>query len=108
MIRRPPRSTLFPYTTLFRSRLLVQKVGIGKHVTGRAVDTCERFAIRLRHAPAARQESGTGERHDDATPPGRSGCGNGTKRYLDLRENVSFGTHAASADALVSGTPLRR
>src|SRR2546422_10067592 len=24
MIRRPPRSTLFPYTTLFRSRMLVQ------------------------------------------------------------------------------------
>src|SRR3712207_7443629 len=24
MIRRPPRSTLFPYTTLFRSRLRVQ------------------------------------------------------------------------------------
>src|SRR2546429_6839265 len=24
MIRRPPRSTLFPYTTLFRSRVLVQ------------------------------------------------------------------------------------
>src|SRR3712207_8623140 len=26
MIRRPPRSTLFPYTTLFRSRLLVELV----------------------------------------------------------------------------------
>src|SRR3712207_9092603 len=26
MIRRPPRSTLFPYTTLFRSRLLEQRV----------------------------------------------------------------------------------
>src|SRR5256885_5415794 len=25
MIRRPPRSTLFPYTTLFRSRALVQQ-----------------------------------------------------------------------------------
>src|SRR2546422_8594745 len=25
MIRRPPRSTLFPYTTLFRSRLAVQR-----------------------------------------------------------------------------------
>src|SRR3989442_8196570 len=25
MIRRPPRSTLFPYTTLFRSRLLMQE-----------------------------------------------------------------------------------
>src|SRR5204863_9932852 len=24
-IRRPPRSTLFPYTTLFRSRLVIQK-----------------------------------------------------------------------------------
>src|SRR2546430_12751968 len=27
MIRRPPRSTLFPYTTLFRSRLLLQTHG---------------------------------------------------------------------------------
>src|SRR3712207_8502187 len=26
MIRRPPRSTLFPYTTLFRSRVLAGKV----------------------------------------------------------------------------------
>src|SRR3712207_7191908 len=25
MIRRPPRSTLFPYTTLFRSRTVVEK-----------------------------------------------------------------------------------
>src|SRR2546423_7608719 len=24
MIRRPPRSTLFPYTTLFRSRILIE------------------------------------------------------------------------------------
>src|SRR3712207_9293371 len=29
MIRRPPRSTLFPYTTLFRSRLQVTGVGEG-------------------------------------------------------------------------------
>src|SRR5258706_1967571 len=27
MIRRPPRSTLFPYTTLFRSRVLLVRVG---------------------------------------------------------------------------------
>src|SRR2546427_8991802 len=26
MIRRPPRSTLFPYTTLFRSRIHVQEI----------------------------------------------------------------------------------
>src|SRR2546422_1873122 len=29
MIRRPPRSTLFPYTTLFRSVLYLVVVGIG-------------------------------------------------------------------------------
>src|SRR3712207_7464400 len=30
MIRRPPRSTLFPYTTLFRSGS--EKLGVGAHV----------------------------------------------------------------------------
>src|SRR3712207_9246164 len=30
MIRRPPRSTLFPYTTLFRSRRLAQEDSIRK------------------------------------------------------------------------------
>src|SRR5256886_8033870 len=37
MIRRPPRSTLFPYTTLFRSRDLVvfQKVERGVEVVDR-------------------------------------------------------------------------
>src|SRR3712207_8317237 len=29
MIRRPPRSTLFPYTTLFRSRALLDGLGDG-------------------------------------------------------------------------------
>src|SRR2546430_10249639 len=29
MIRRPPRSTLFPYTTLFRSRASAQRMGVG-------------------------------------------------------------------------------
>src|SRR5436190_9513005 len=29
MIRRPPRSTLFPYTTLFRSRIEAERVGLG-------------------------------------------------------------------------------
>src|SRR3712207_7123995 len=30
MIRRPPRSTLFPYTTLFRSMIAVFVLGIGR------------------------------------------------------------------------------
>src|SRR3712207_8131209 len=36
MIRRPPRSTLFPYTTLFRSRLLVHDLpDAGDQLVGR-------------------------------------------------------------------------
>src|SRR2546429_3404840 len=31
MIRRPPRSTLFPYTTLFRSEMLYDAHGIALH-----------------------------------------------------------------------------
>src|SRR5688572_31729311 len=30
MIRRPPRSTLFPYTTLFRSLVVVARPGAGR------------------------------------------------------------------------------
>src|SRR3712207_7349096 len=32
MIRRPPRSTLFPYTTLFRSRLGVERERAGEQL----------------------------------------------------------------------------
>src|SRR2546428_6815463 len=35
MIRRPPRSTLFPYTTLFRSRDLLHPPGAAAHRAGR-------------------------------------------------------------------------
>src|SRR3712207_7905913 len=30
MIRRPPRSTLFPYTTLFRSQVRIYEVSLGQ------------------------------------------------------------------------------
>src|SRR2546430_16506364 len=37
MIRRPPRSTLFPYTTLFRSRMVTVMVITCPHALGLAV-----------------------------------------------------------------------
>src|SRR5438045_7594846 len=42
MIRRPPRSTLFPYTTLFRSQ--AGSNGLGEHVTDLAetITSCVR------------------------------------------------------------------
>src|SRR3712207_9336037 len=44
MIRRPPRSTLFPYTTLFRSRTTNLSSGITNHA---AIDSGERWRERL-------------------------------------------------------------
>src|SRR3712207_8899708 len=49
MIRRPPRSTLFPYTTLFRS-VVVEGASVAEAV-GRApahVERQERVAVRAR------------------------------------------------------------
>src|SRR5215469_11708986 len=52
MIRRPPRSTLFPYTTLFRSRI---RCSSGFVVAARrpAFGTGNRFALPLRTDEAA-------------------------------------------------------
>src|SRR5690348_17668309 len=46
MIRRPPRSTLFPYTTLFRSPVLHRQVAFHcrKHLTRKALSERQRFA----------------------------------------------------------------
>src|SRR5438132_8897392 len=51
MIRRPPRSTLFPYTTLFRSRLRLE--GVASHA----------HAISLVHGRPGPSGSGRSEEH---------------------------------------------
>src|SRR2546429_7155188 len=52
MIRRPPRSTLFPYTTLFRSRSSVDEVAQGLEVfeAGHPLDPA-RDKARLLESP---------------------------------------------------------
>src|SRR5258705_6955338 len=47
MIRRPPRSTLFPYTTLFRSRIL----------TGNFLRPCRELNRAIREVSAVIRES---------------------------------------------------
>src|SRR5260370_17131411 len=80
MIRRPPRSTLFPYTTLFRSigyrLLLVFGIGSrldshhlrdpgtrssGASVTASAIGFVNRFARGLPEAHGAGQPYGSGQ-----------------------------------------------
>src|SRR5258708_9471122 len=52
MIRRPPRSTLFPYTTLFRSVEAAQVVLVGR-VVAVPGDDVERRVIHLRRPEVA-------------------------------------------------------
>src|SRR2546422_3910306 len=54
MIRRPPRSTLFPYTTLFRSRP-------GRRRAGTAAGTSSRVPAPGRTASGGRSEEHTSE-----------------------------------------------
>src|SRR2546430_12111820 len=50
MIRRPPRSTLFPYTTLFRSERDAERPGVevGRVVRGEHVAACLREVLEPR------------------------------------------------------------
>src|SRR3712207_7484442 len=56
MIRRPPRSTLFPYTTLFRSDL----VGVGRVLLGQPAADLDARGV---HAAAADRRVRPGEVH---------------------------------------------
>src|SRR3712207_7467393 len=59
MIRRPPRSTLFPYTTLFRSRRLRGRLPLDREWSGRAPHEERKGAVGADDAAA-------GERHGRA------------------------------------------
>src|SRR5438309_4122422 len=48
MIRRPPRSTLFPYTTLFRSPARHGAVGVNHLITAADLDACNLVGIEIR------------------------------------------------------------
>src|SRR2546425_6737000 len=62
MIRRPPRSTLFPYTTLFRSRLLRHFHDLVAVVVVRGEEDLNvlrpHFVDHLQHVPGSGWDSG--------------------------------------------------
>src|SRR5690349_23102263 len=62
MIRRPPRSTLFPYTTLFRSKVArpVASVALPRERAGMATVAPGR-AVRVRASRTSRSEEHTSE-----------------------------------------------
>src|SRR3712207_8594081 len=68
MIRRPPRSTLFPYTTLFRSG----GVDVGRGQAGQILRQ-QRRRIRVRGAPLAPDIGAPIEVHAGGGQPGSIG-----------------------------------
>src|SRR3712207_8663109 len=84
MIRRPPRSTLFPYTTLFRSRV---------RVLGHLAD--ERLPVALGH-PVPRLDAVVGG--DGGVEPGLQfglvGCGPGQGGCGDRKSTRLNSSHA--------------
>src|SRR3712207_8802662 len=101
MIRRPPRSTLFPYTTLFRSRLA--------SLTG--TSTIDSSTCRWAPGSCARPWAGRGDRRADVValsrvgPVGRSEEHTSelqSRQYLVCRllleKKKTCGTKACSTD----------
>src|SRR3712207_8435002 len=78
MIRRPPRSTLFPYTTLFRSSTgdggfpLLQKVLVNFGDRIGYADTLEEALDQVFGAGAGNSAGGDNPDTDDPTDPERS------------------------------------
>src|SRR5260221_13374544 len=60
MIRRPPRSTLFPYTTLFRSMIQVSFVFISAQRSKTSTPLCI-WSVKKFAAPTHRSEEHTSE-----------------------------------------------
>src|SRR2546426_4892278 len=77
MIRRPPRSTLFPYTTLFRSRLpRLRGRGVGPARPGRG----------RRRAPGREH----GDRSEEHTSELQSPCNLVCRLLLEKKKNKYF------------------
>ena len=97
MIRRPPRATLFPYTTLFRSNLLVACVGGGSNAIGLFHPFLEDEEVRMVGVEAG-GEGIIPERHAARFQGGKLGVLQGTKTWLLANEDGQIElTHSVSA-----------
>src|SRR2546422_6856597 len=84
MIRRPPRSTLFPYTTLFRSRLGLGGIPTVGHARRRAAarGTRGERASRAAHLLAGHQSRSGARRERDVGADRKSTRLNSSHGYI--------------------------
>src|SRR2546430_17380554 len=85
MIRRPPRSTLFPYTTLFRS-------------IGESQVWTERLKIIIRHSGQSVPPRSITVDGQGAEPTARSGVGQLRIKAADFRLQLAHGDEEVPAD----------
>src|SRR5256885_11650910 len=93
MIRRPPRSTLFPYTTLFRS-----VAGFGAH---RHVDRAVRAQNRERNARL-------GARSEEHTSELQSPCNLVCRLLLEKKKNIAYLTILTARSQCCGGAVILR
>src|SRR2546426_2219482 len=92
MIRRPPRSTLFPYTTLFRS----QPFAVHRHRERASQPPVAEQRVRLRGVAArgqiepeeAVQRAGVGVRSEEHTSELQSPCNLVCRLLLEKKKNI--------------------
>src|SRR2546428_6361334 len=107
MIRRPPRSTLFPYTTLFRSLFDAPLPGADR-AGKRAAHVPEQLCLeeRLRNRAAVQRDEAertaraavmNGARDDFLAGAGLAGNQNGAGRSGDRLEELKQGPHGPAA-----------
>src|SRR3712207_8107057 len=88
MIRRPPRSTLFPYTTLFRSRVDLAAAQARLRVRGLLERRVGHQGARRRQSDPARDLRAPGQ--DLVGPLGRGGRDRKSTRLNSSHANISY------------------
>src|SRR2546426_7747793 len=100
MIRRPPRSTLFPYTTLFRSRFRVSH-GVGET----CLDDCQFLRIQCERLDILPDQEAECVRSEEHTSELQSPCNLVCRLLLEKKKLTTIATHtwlSSERDASIS------
>src|SRR3712207_7441983 len=89
MIRRPPRSTLFPYTTLFRSEAEALFGGVLPDLNWGSISSGEHISTQL--ASSEQESSVTGERSGGQKPAAHV---RGSRSRVDRKSTRLNSSHA--------------
>src|SRR5256885_4578434 len=88
MIRRPPRSTLFPYTTLFRSGIQ-RAIRRANEVDGRVSHSTVRAARAPEGLRSVGHEGDDGHRSEEHTSELQSPCNLVCRLLLEKKKNMA-------------------